>query len=133
MPLRTRRGASPPCSSELAVCTHRFSLINASLLVVALFPGIHMPSQAVPRQSPPSPTNPATLPSRSAPTSTLDEEKLRLDIRKLRQDTSAEGRTRAYIPLASALVAAAAIGFGIFQYVNTQQQQRDVRVDEGII
>jgi hypothetical protein len=55
------------------------------------------------------------------------DEKTRLEILKLRQDTGPESRIRPYVPLVSVLVAGAALGVGFMQFLREQRVAREVR------
>ncbi|MEU5907055.1 hypothetical protein ABZ780_22115 [Micromonospora sp. NPDC047467] len=72
--------------------------------------------------------------TRPLPTSStaLDEVKRDLEVAKLRQETSAEGRWRPFVPLAAALVAAIAGIFAVVKYVQERRVGREIRVDENI-
>jgi len=73
-----------------------------------------------------------TAPPSPQPTQDLDLEKKDLEVEKLRQETSLEGRFRPYIPLLSVVAALIAGSFGIFKYIRDNRRDYMLRVEQDI-
>lgn len=99
----------------------RGRIVHAAAIVVAVLAGASFVPAA-------AESKPST--SSASKVSQLELAKLRLDIKKLKQDTGPEGKRRAYIPLVSVAVALLVALIGVWRYLRDQRRARKLREED---
>jgi hypothetical protein len=66
----------------------------------------------------------------ATPAASLERQKLDLEIRKLRQETSREGRARPFIPLAGVVVTVVLALIGLGRWLADRKDERRLRIEE---